>query len=101
METMEQDNKERREKVLLKIGELVAFFHISVKAIRLYEKKGIIMPAWVDPDSGYRYYNVNHIHQLNTLIELKSMGFSLNEIKPIMEGKSSSAELAIDTYIII
>ena len=72
---------------------VAAFFHISVKAIRLYEKKGIIMPAWVDPDSGYRYYNVNHIHQLNTLIELKSIGFSLNEIKPIMEGKFEGAEL--------
>lgn len=78
------------EEELLKIGELAAFFNVSVKAIRLYEKKGIMLPAWVDPETGYRYYLAHHIHQLNVIIELKALGFSLNEIKEIMDGKCSS-----------
>lgn len=29
---------------LMKIGEIAAFFNVSVKAMRLYEKKGLITP---------------------------------------------------------
>lgn len=41
---------------LMLIGEIADFFGISRKAIRLYEKKGIIKPVKVDAANGYRYY---------------------------------------------
>jgi DNA-binding transcriptional MerR regulator len=69
----------------MKIGEIAEFFNISQKAIRLYEKKGIIKPAKTDKTTGYRYYTVDQVKQLNALIELKALGFSLDEIKNIME----------------
>ena len=71
---------------LLKIGEIAAFFNVSVKAIRVYEKKGIILPAKVDPSSGYRYYTADQVQVLDALLELKTLGFSLNEIKGILSG---------------
>jgi len=71
---------------LIKIGELAAFFNVSVKAVRIYEKKGILIPAKTDSDTGYRYYTANQVQTLNTLLELKSLGFSLNEVKNIMAG---------------
>jgi DNA-binding transcriptional MerR regulator len=71
---------------LMKIGEIAAFFNVSVKAIRIYEKKGIIKPTKIDLQTGYRYYTVEQVHQLNALIELKMLGFSLAEIKHIMDG---------------
>jgi len=37
------------EEPLMKIGEIAAFYNVSVKAIRIYEKKGILVPAKVDP----------------------------------------------------
>ena len=51
---MEQNNRENLieetgEGTLLKIGEVADFFQISVKAVRIYEKKGIITPAYIDP----------------------------------------------------
>ena len=70
----------------MKIGELAAFFHVSPKAIRLYEKKGIIKPAMVDPQTGYRYYTADQVHTLNALLELKILGFSLAEIKTLLDG---------------
>lgn len=71
---------------LMKIGEVAGFFNVSVKAIRVYEKKGIIKPAKVDEQTGYRYYTVDQIQQLNALIELQQLGFSLSEIKKLLDG---------------
>lgn len=94
---MEQKTEVKRiedgEEVLLKIGEVADFFQISVKAVRIYEKKGIIVPAYVDPESGYRYYTPDQLHQLSALLELKALGFSLDEIKGVMVGESSKEVL--------
>ena len=94
----EEMNEEKQiegdtEAVLLKIGEVADFFQISVKAVRIYEKKGIIEPAYVDPESGYRYYTPDQLHQLAALLELKALGFSLDEIKDVMVGESSKETL--------
>lgn len=77
----------------MKIGEIAAFFDVSVKALRIYEKKGIIKPVKVDLESGYRYYSADQVKQLNALIDLQSLGFSLDEIKEIMDGKLTKEEL--------
>jgi len=71
---------------LLKISELADFFGTTPKALRLYEKKGIIVPSKVDPQTGYRYYSADQVKKLNVLVELQELGFSLNEIKKIMKG---------------
>ena len=89
----EQQREEAAEGVLLKIGEVADFFQISVKAVRIYEKKGIITPAYVDPESGYRYYTPDQLHQMAALLELKALGFSLDEIKDVMMGDSSKEAL--------
>lgn len=76
---------------LMLIGEIANFFDISRKAIRLYEKKGIIKPVKVDPTNGYRYYSAEQVQQLNALLELKALGFSLDEILMIIDGKTAKA----------
>lgn len=78
---------------LMLIGEIAAFFNVSRKAIRLYEKKGIIKPAKVDVENGYRYYSAEQVQQLNALLELKALGFSLDEIKAVMDGGVSKEQL--------
>ena len=80
-------------KDLMSIGEIADFFGISRKALRLYEKKGIIKPVKVDVENGYRYYSPVQIQQLNTLLELKSLGFSLDEIKTIIDGQTAKDPL--------
>lgn len=74
---------------LMLIGEIADFLGISRKAIRLYEKKGIIKPVKVDAENGYRYYSAEQILQFNALLELKALGFSLDEIKMIIDGKTA------------
>lgn len=79
---------------LMMIGEIAEFFGVSRKAIRLYEKKGIIKPVEVDTQNGYRYYSAAQIQQLNALLELKSLGFSLEEIKSVLDGETTKERLA-------
>lgn len=38
------------------IGEVARVKQVSIKALRYYEKIGILKPAYCDPDTGYRYY---------------------------------------------
>ena len=69
----------------MRIGEVAAFFGISVKAMRIYEKMGILKPVKVDEKTGYRYYTVDQVKQLDVLLELKYFGFSLSEIQKLIE----------------
>ncbi len=78
---------------LMLIGEIADFFGISRKAIRLYEKKGIIKPVKVDSQNGYRYYSAEQVQQLNALLELKTLGFSLDEIKTVIDGNTGREQL--------
>lgn len=78
---------------LMLIGEIADFFGVSRKAIRLYEKKGILKPVKTDAANGYRYYSAEQVQQLNALLELKALGFSLDEIKMILDGKTAKASL--------
>lgn len=87
------------EEHLMKIGEIAAFFNVSVKAVRIYEKKGIIKPARIDKQTGYRYYTADQVQQLNALIELKGLGFSLNEIREIMQGKGMDHKALIQCLL--
>jgi len=78
---------------LLKIGELAALAGVSVKALRVYEKKNIIKPVEIDENTGYRYYSPDQFQLLEGLMVLQDMGFSLNDISKILSGKCSSEEL--------
>ena len=78
----------------LRIGEVAAFFGVTAKALRVYEKMGILMPDKVDGQTGYRYYSAGQVKQLDALLELKALGFTLSEIK-LLVGKGVSGE----TYV--
>jgi len=46
---------------LMSIGEFATASRLSQKALRLYGENGLLPPAWVDPDSGYRYYRAEQL----------------------------------------
>jgi len=74
------------DEALMRIGEIAAFFNVSVKTLRLYEKTGILKPVKVDKKTGYRYYAADQVKELDALLELRELGFSLSEIKKLLEG---------------
>jgi DNA-binding transcriptional MerR regulator len=68
----------------MRIGEFAAFCDISVRALHLYDRMGLLKPAQVDDATGYRYYLPEQMQTLNTIISFKKVGFSLIEIKEIL-----------------
>lgn len=66
---------------MYKIGELAAIARVSIKAIKLYEKFGLLLPQAVSPANGYRYYTDDQLQRLLVIVELKRLGFSLAQIK--------------------
>ncbi len=54
---------------MLRIGEFSKLSLTTVKALRFYEKEGLLVPASTDPQTGYRYYETA---QLETAARIKS-----------------------------
>lgn len=71
----------------LKIGQLAQLTQLSVETIRFYEKESIIHPKRAE-NSSYRYYDVWDVFALNEAIQFRSMGFSLKEVKDILQRDS-------------
>lgn len=78
---------------LLKIGELAELAGVSPKALRVYEKMGIIKPVKIDEENGYRYYSANQVKDVESLLEWKDMGFSLKEVGMIFSGQYSKDDI--------
>jgi DNA-binding transcriptional MerR regulator len=76
--------------IMLRIGELAALCGTSIKALRYYNKMGIFKPEYIDPSNNYRYYREEQIEKLNMLLDLKNIGFTLNEISLVIKDHSDS-----------
>ena len=68
----------------MKIGEFAAFSDISIRALRLYDRMGLLKPSHVDAGSGYRYYLPDQLQTLHTIVSFRKVGFSLKEIKDMI-----------------
>jgi DNA-binding transcriptional MerR regulator len=70
----------------------IAAAGVSINALRFYEAKGLLQPAHVSPDSGYRYYSLDNFHRLRSIQQLKDAGLSLAEIKDYLDGNRALSE---------
>lgn len=66
---------------MLKIGEFSILTRISIYMLRHYNEIGLLIPAYIDETTGYRYYREEQLPVANRLQALKSMGMSLEMIK--------------------
>ena len=72
-------------KTKLKIGEFSKMMQVTVKTLRYYEQKGLLLPYEVDEWTGYRYYSIVQMQRLNIIRGLQQQGFTLEEIKELLE----------------
>lgn len=68
----------------LTIGQAARRTGLSQKAIRLYESRGLLIPA-ERTDSGYRTYSQHDVDVLRFIRQAKSLGLRLEEIKEIVD----------------
>ena len=71
---------------MLRIGEFSKLSHLTIKALRFYEKEGILEPASVDPGSGYRFYETSQLEKAAKIKSYKDLGLSIDEIKTVLSG---------------
>ena len=71
----------------LKIGEFSRLMQVTVKTLRHYEHKGLLIPDEIDEWTGYRYYNIEQMLRELTLRHRKLLDWrdSLNEIRTMEE----------------
>jgi DNA-binding transcriptional MerR regulator len=75
------------------IGDFAGLGRVSVRMLRHYDAIGLLRPAHVDPHSGYRYYTAAQLRVLNRVVALKDLGFTLQQVKPMIEDKVEPGEL--------
>ncbi|MFF9213023.1 MULTISPECIES: MerR family transcriptional regulator [unclassified Streptomyces] len=70
------------------IGELAADSGLGVSTLRFYDRAGVLVPAWVDPVSGYRWYAPEQLEEARVLARLRRAGMPLPDIRLMLAGWS-------------
>lgn len=66
---------------LFQIGQAAKLMGVSRKMILHYEELGLLLPAYKDENSGYRYYTADNLTQIRYIRALQSLGLSLSEVR--------------------
>lgn len=81
------------------IGEMARDSGLSASALRFYDGAGVLVPARVDPDSGYRWYAPEQLAESVLLAGLRRAGMPLADIRLVLAGWSAADTELIGTLI--
>ena len=70
----------------MKIGEFAKAVGTRISVRRHYDREGLLRPVFTDKFTGYRYYDETQTERYYRIAELKDAGFSLAEIKEMLNG---------------
>lgn len=76
------------------IGEAAKKLQVSTRTLRFYEEKDLVRPAYTE-ENGYRFYEKDQIRQLELILFLKELGFSLKQIKMLIQDEHGSQSLEL------
>ena len=75
---------------LISIGKMAEMNRVSVPTLRLYDEKGLLKPRYIDPETGYRYYDINQNARLDMIVYMKELGMSLAQIAHVLRQEDIS-----------
>jgi effector-binding domain-containing protein len=75
---------------LLAIGRFARLTGLTVRAVRHYGELGLLQPAYVDRESGYRYYSADQLTDAAAIRRLRFLELALDEIREIIEADDPS-----------
>jgi DNA-binding transcriptional MerR regulator/effector-binding domain-containing protein len=78
---------------MFSIGDFARLGRVSVRMLRHYDAIGLLRPARVDAASGYRFYGVDQLARLNRVVALKELGFTLQQVRDILDENVGPDEL--------
>lgn len=79
---------------MFKIGDFSRLNKVPVKTLRYYDELGILKPAKIDEQTGYRFYSAMQLTRLNKILALKDLGFSLSKISEIIDNNLTKEALS-------
>ena len=78
---------------LYRIGMFAAINRVTVKTLRFYEEQNLLIPAYINFENGYRFYELSQMQVLHKITALKQAGFTLEEIQKLNNGCDENAIL--------
>jgi DNA-binding transcriptional MerR regulator len=78
---------------MFRIGEFAQIAQVSGRQLRFYDQLGLLRPAHIDAQTGYRYYSIRQLPRLNSILALKELGLSLEQIGPLLKDDISATDL--------
>jgi DNA-binding transcriptional MerR regulator len=67
------------------VGAFARLAGVSAKLLRAYDELGLFRPAWVDPQTGYRFYTPAQLPELRRILSLRDMGMPLVDIANVIK----------------
>jgi DNA-binding transcriptional MerR regulator len=77
----------------MRIGDFARMGSVSLRTLRFYSQAGLLRPAHVDPDNGYRHYHPQQLAHLRRIQAFKETGLSLLEIRALLARRLPAGEL--------
>lgn len=68
----------------ISIGEFARRSRLSLKALRLYDERGVLVPSRVDQASGYRYYDTAQLDEARLVVMLRQLQLPLATVKELL-----------------
>ena len=87
-----------RKNKLLSIGEISKFTGVSKRSLRYYERIGLLEPAFIDPDSGYRYYALDQTYLIDMISYCIELDIPLKELKKYIDANGTIHFAALLAY---
>ncbi|WP_162450734.1 MerR family DNA-binding transcriptional regulator [Phytoactinopolyspora mesophila] len=83
------------------IGDMAQASGLSVSALRFYDRAGLLIPAVVDPATGYRRYSADQLASARLLAGMRQVGLPLAEIAAVLEQRCdvAAATSVLDAHV--
>lgn len=72
-----------------RIGLFSKLCKSTIKTLRYYDEIGLLKPAYVDPDTGYRYYTSSQLFEVHSITGWRQLGFSLEDMMSLQRGSNT------------
>lgn len=79
-------------------GEFSRRSQLSIKALRLYDRLGLLRPAAVDGHNGYRRYDESQLFTARLIVLLRSLDMPLQDVAQVVDAAGPQAADLIDSY---
>lgn len=83
---------------MLAIGAFARRSRLSMKALRLYERVGLLSPARVDPENGYRWYREEQLFTARLIVALRRLDMPVSEVARVVAADGDAGARLVEAY---